>query len=202
MLFRLTPLTTFGVRAEGTADRFTFDRVRNADSVKLMSGFDLKPFALISGSAYVGVRRFNGLDERVPDYQGVVAAVDALYTVGVTRLILKVNRDLAYSYEPNEPYYGLTDVSLDVTERITQAWDIVGRGGMQWLDYRGLASTTDSRTRVDRARVYGAGIGYRIGETLRVGLDANYYHRTSPVVTLRDYDGLRFGASFSYGLPR
>src|SRR5262249_45637602 len=39
LLYRMTPLTTFGVRAEGAVDRFTFDHLRDANSVKVMSGF-------------------------------------------------------------------------------------------------------------------------------------------------------------------
>src|SRR5439155_6606171 len=52
--YRLTPLTTFVVNGEGLQDRFTFDRFRNADSIKVRSGFEMKPSALISGRAMVG----------------------------------------------------------------------------------------------------------------------------------------------------
>jgi Putative beta-barrel porin 2 len=200
--YRATPLTTFAVFVEDTADRFVSDPLRNANSLKVMSGIELKPFALIAGSAFIGVRRFNALDANVPDYQGLVAGVDATYTIAATRLGVKVNRDLAYSYEPMQPYYGLTDVNFEITERVTRAWDIVGRGGWQWLDYQQVVSASAAVPRADLGRVYGAGIGYRVGETLRFGVDANYYQRTSPALPLRDYQGFRVGASFSYGLSR
>jgi hypothetical protein len=200
--YRLTPLTTFVIQGEGVADRFMFNKIRDADSAKVMAGFELKPFALISGSAFVGYRRFKALDSDVPDDTGLVASVDATYTVAATRLGLKVNRDLNYSFEPTRPYYGLTAVDVSVTERVTHAWDIVARGGWQSLDYHQLASVADVGGRVDKGRVYGAGIGYRIGETLRLGIDANYYQRTSESLALREYEGLRFGASFSYGLSQ
>jgi len=51
-------------------------------------------------------------------------------------------------------------------------------------------------------RVYGAGIGYRVGEILRIGVDADYYQRTSEALTQHNYEGFRVGASFSYGLPQ
>jgi Putative beta-barrel porin 2 len=200
--YDLSPLTTFAIEAEGAADRFAFNKIRDADSVKVMSGFELKPFALISGSAYVGYRQFNALDPNVPDYRGLVASVDAIYTVAGTRLAVKLNRDLIYSYEPTEPYYGLTAVDVTITERITHAWDIVGRGGWHSLDYRQLASVADVSGRVDTGRVYGVGIGYRVGEILRIGVDANYYQRISEALTQHDYEGFRVGASFTYGLPQ
>jgi hypothetical protein len=200
--YRLTPLTTFVIEGEAIADRFAFTTIRNADSVKMMSGFQLKPLALISGSAFVGYRRFNALDTDVPDYTGLVASVDAAYTVSATRLAVKVNRDLIYSFEPTEPYYGLTAVDLTITERVTRAWEIVVRGGWQSLDYQQLASMADLGGRVDKGRVYGAGVGYRVGEILRIGVDANYYARVSDTLTLHNYEGFRVGASFSYGLPQ
>src|SRR5207248_7147703 len=96
---KLTPLTTFVVRAEGNHDRFTLDRIRSSDSVAVLPGFELKPLALISGSAFVGYRRFNALDVTVPDFQGLIAAVEARYTVSSTRFDVTANRDLVYSFE-------------------------------------------------------------------------------------------------------
>jgi hypothetical protein len=200
--YALTPLTTLTVNAEGAADRFVFDPLRNGDSIKVMSGLELKPLALISGSALVGVRRFNALDPSVPDYAGLVATVDAAYTVAATRLAVHLNRDLGYSFEPTEPYYGLTDVGVSITERVTRAWDLVARGGLQTLDYQQRASATALARRVDIVSVYGGGVGYRIGETLRLGVDANYYRRVSETLAQHDYEGFRVGASFSYGLPQ
>ncbi len=46
-----------------------------------MPGFELRPQALISGEAFVGVRRFATLSDQAPDYTGIVAAVKTAYTV-------------------------------------------------------------------------------------------------------------------------
>ena len=75
------------------------------------------------------------------------------------------------------------------------------RGGWQSLAYRnaaGSASSAGLPLRVDHGTVYGAGARYRLGETARIGVDANYYRRDSQN-TFRTYDGLRVGASVSYG---
>jgi hypothetical protein len=125
-----------------------------------------------------------------------------MYIHGATRLSVKVNRDLAYSYELTQPYYALTDLGLVITQRITKVWDVVGRGGLQTLEYQKLQSVLTPNVRTDTIRQYGAGVGYRLGQTLRLGFDAVQYRRQSSELALREYDGLRFGASISYGLPQ
>jgi hypothetical protein len=197
----LTPLTVFSVRTEAQQDRFVFERNRNANSIRVMPGFDLKPEALISGQVFVGVRQFNALNGDIPDFTGVVADVSATYTVHSTQLQVRTSRDLAFSYEEFEPYYAQLDSGLTVTQRVTTRWDIVGRGGHQTLAYRHVA-TQPLAPRTDRSWQAGTGIGYRPTGSYRVGLDATYFRRVSGASVLRNYEGLRAGLSFSYGLGR
>lgn len=200
--YKLTPLTTLVISTETGRDRFLVDSLRDSDSVKAMSGFELKPLALISGRAAVGYRHFNALSGEVPDYRGVVASVDATYALSATRVQVKLDRDLVYSYQQAEPYYALLDLGLAVTERVTRTWDLTGRVGWQSLGYQRVASASASGDRVDRGSRYGAGAGYRIGETLRMGIDIDYYARRSDWQVSREFDGLRVGGSFSYGLQQ
>jgi hypothetical protein len=200
--FKLTPLTTLVLGADSVQDRFRFNSIRDANSIRVLPGFELRPSALVSGKVFVGYRRFDALNQGVPDYQGPIAAVDATYIAGPTRFGLKVSRDLTYSYEPAQPYYALTDLGLIITERVTHTWDVVARGGRQTLDYKRLNSVAAGTARTDIVRQYGGGLGYRVGQTLRLGFDAIYYRRLSSEVALRDFAGLRFGASVSYGLPQ
>jgi hypothetical protein len=196
--YSLTPLTTFVVTNEITQDRFTFAQTKNADGVRVMPGFEFKPFALIAGKAFVGFRRLNLLSDTIPDFQGVVASVDTTYSVAATKVDAKVERDLVYSFELAEPYYALTDFRLSVTERISRNWDIVGTGGWQSLAYQGLRSAL-SPSRTDHVRQAGGGVGHRLGNTLRLGVDVNYLMRRSQD-SFREYTGLQVGASVSYGL--
>ena len=89
----------------------------------MLPGFELRPQALISGEAFVGMRQFKTFDAALPDYTGVVSNVKVKYTVSATRIALGVSRDLTYSYEVQQPYYALTDTNLELTERITHVWD-------------------------------------------------------------------------------
>lgn len=200
--YMLTPLTMMVVNTEAVQDRFEHDRLRNADSIAVRPGFEFKPFALISGGVSVGFRHFNALNESVRDYQGVVANVNVKYTLTTsTQLAALANRDVAFSFDETTPYYTLTTVGLMVTQRITSAWDVVGRGASEMLGYRALIGETAGESRTDRGGSFGLGFGYRIGESLRLGLDVNYYRRRSKLAQ-RNYDGVRAGASVSYGISQ
>jgi len=199
--YALTPLTTFVTTAEAVQDRFEHDRLRNADSISVRPGFEFKPFALISGKVAVGFRHFNVLNEAVRDYQGLVASVDARYTLGAATLIsARVNRDLMFSFDESLPYYALTESGVSITQRLASSWDVLARAGWQALAYRGVITSLDL-PRTDRGQMYGLGLGYLIEDTFRIGLDVNYYLRRSPL-TQRNYDGLRAGVSVSYGLSQ
>ena len=92
---------------------------------------------------------------------------------------------------------------VNVTERITHKWDVVGRVSRQTLALPERHSGHRPPERIDHSWMAGAGVGYRVGETLRLGFDANYYRRTvDRTDRVRNYEGLRVGASISYGLPQ
>ena len=201
--YAMTPLTTFVVDTDIGRDRFELTKLRDTDSVRVMPGFEIKPLALISGRVFVGFRQFKPLTETLPEYRGVVASVKATYIRTSTRFELKVDRDLAYSYEPTRPYYALLDYGLTVTQRITSAWELVGRGNRQTLAYRMLGGLDGVATPPgDKGYVFGGGLGYRLGETFRLGLDTNYYTRRSEIEGRRDYEGLRVFGSISYGIQQ
>jgi hypothetical protein len=211
--YAASPLTTFVIRSEIGRDRFTTVSLRDSDSVRVMPGFELKPLALISGEVFVGYRHLSALDARVPDFTGLVAAVKAKYTRDATRFEVKVDRDLAYSYAITRPYYALLDAGLTVTQRLGLSWEIVGRGSRQSLAYRLVSSaaatdpsgvlpgTADNAT-TDRGHIFGTGVGYRVGEALRLGLDVNYATRRSEIEGRRDFNGLRVFGSIAYGIQQ
>jgi hypothetical protein len=207
--YALTPLTTFVTDVEVSRDRFEVSRFRDTDSVKVLPGFELKPLALISGTVFVGYRQFNPLDAGVPDYRGVVAAVKARYTRAATRLDLIVDRDIAYSFEVDQPYYALLDYGLTVTQRVTSRWDLVAQGSLQRLAYRSFRpladvdgfAATGGHDRVDRGHIYGGGLGYRLNETTRIGFNVAQTKRESSAL-LRSFEGTRAFASITYGIQQ
>jgi hypothetical protein len=195
---QLTPLTTFVVSVEQRWDRFVYESFRDADALGVTPGFEFKPFALIDGSLYVGYRHFRTLSAAVPDYTGPSAAVDLGYTVRATRLTGRVTRDVTYSFDELEPYYVLTDAGLTVIQRITSHWDVKGSASRGLLDYEAVAITT---ARTDHVSQYGFGGGYRLGETVRFGVDANHVKRESELPG-RSYEGWRIGGTIDYGVKQ
>jgi hypothetical protein len=200
--YRLTPLTTLLMSADAMQDRFDHDRLRNTDSFSVRSGFEFKPHALISGTVTAGFRHFNVLSDVVPDYHGPVAAVDAKYLLTTsTQLKARVNRDIQFSFDELTPYYTLSDSGLTITQRIATSWDVIAAGSMQSLAYRSVKLAPVSSARTDRSQVVSLGVGYLVGDTMRIGFDVNYYARQSKIAD-RNYDGFRAGASVTYGIQR
>jgi hypothetical protein len=206
--YRLTPLTTLILDAETERQRFEFTPVRDSNSVRVVPGVEFNRFALINGNAHVGFRRLKMLTPGMPDYTGLVASINLGYTLlGATRFSVGVQRDVEYSFEVTEPYYLLTGLSGSVTQAVGGPWDVVGRLGTQRLAYQrtltdgaGTApqAIPSATGRVDTIRFYGGGIGYKVGPTVRLGFNADYFTRTSDRVT-REYRGLRAGTSVTYG---
>ena len=200
--YNLTPLTTLVVVSEATQDRFAHEDLRNSDSYAVKPGFQFKPFALIAGDVSVGYRHFNVLNDSVQDFSGVVAAVDARYTMTTsTQLTAQVSRDIAFSYQEQFPYYALTTSALMLRQRLSSSWDVVARGGLQTLAYGAVTTDPSNVPFTDHGHFYGVGLGYLIGETLRIGFDANYYLRKSQEA-FRTFNGFRAGASVSYGISQ
>jgi len=195
----VTPLTTFVTSAQTVRDRFEFSPSRNTNSIRVETGFDLTPFALISGRGRIGYRTLNGLGT-TPDYSGVVASVAVGSTIkGRTHVDVAAERDVNYSIEPAYRYFLLTGVTAVVTPRLTQRWDTQGRVGVQRLAYRGIDGISDLlRNRIDHLRVIGVGVGYRMGRDMRIGFNVDRERRASPVQR-RTYLGYRTGISVAYG---
>jgi hypothetical protein len=202
MRFVATPLTTFVVRADTRRDRFEFSQLRNSTSYGIVPGVEFKPLALISGSASVGFRSLAPADPAIPDYRGVVAAVQLGYTMrDRLRLAVDVKRDVEYSFTDEDPYYLVTGAHLTITQALGAAWDAVARGGTDHLAYRirivpGTASTGMGRT--DRVNTVGIGIGRHLNSDVRIGLDIDHVQRNS-VLRERSYAGYRVGGSITYG---
>jgi len=201
--YRWSPLTTFVVRGEAESDRFVSSPERNTDSTRFVGGVELKPRALVSGSAYVGVRRFVGLSDVLPDYQGLVASVGVGYTLlGATRLGFTADRDVSYSFERLQPYYVREGYGMSVRQALGRRFDVqVGaqRYAYGYRDLAGAGAPPPGASRVDVTRNLDASIGFRPNRDTRVGVGASYWERTSNQRLFRDYRGLRAGLGVTYG---
>ncbi len=196
--YELTPLTTLVVRTAVQHDRFDFTPLRNSNSVSITPGFEFKPFALISGKAFVGYRRFTALDPSVPDYAGLTAEVNVTYVVReMTKVFVNARRDLEYSFENLQPYYIASGADFMVMQMFGPRWDLLAKTGRSRLNYHNIVTTAGEERR-DLMSNWGLGLGRHLSGGVRVGFDADYLRRVS-VIDGRGFHGFRFGGSVTYG---
>jgi hypothetical protein len=197
-----SPLTTFALKADVLEDRFPYSPVRNNNSLRIMPGVELKPRALISGSAYVGVRQSRTLDDAMPEFQGLVASARLQYILkGATRIEFKSERDINYSIDLLQPYYVSTGFGVNVQRHLAGRFDVMVGSDRYRNDYRHLTplDATNFLARSDTIRNYSASVGYRLGKTGRLGFGGTYWQRDSNVLQIHTYDALRLGTSLTYG---
>jgi hypothetical protein len=200
--YALTPLTTLELDAQQYRNEFAIIPERNSDAVRVTSGVEFKPLALVSGRAHIGVLRRTFVDGNVPQFQGMFARIDLSYTLlGRTQFALGVQRDLASSYRADQRDYLQAGVQFSVTHRLTSAWDVGGTLGRFGLNY-GLGDSSGTGTLADmspaeRVLSYGADVGYRVGST-RVGFQIARQARTSDFSRGRDYERTRIASSLTY----
>ncbi len=197
---QVTPLTSISLTATRSQVRFEFSSLRDSNSTSISSTISLDPFALIKGSATFGYRDFEPLAPGLQNFKGATAVVDLSYTLlGTTRFSVTAARDVAYSYDVNQPYYLQTGVTGSIAQHLFGPFDVVGRAGAQNLAYRDRAGAiVQVSNRVDYVHTYGGGTGYRMGKNLRLGFNVDETKRISDV-SERQYNNLTMGTSATYG---
>lgn len=196
--YALTPLTTLSLDVDRERDRFDFATVRNSDSLRIGPAVEFKPFALISGRAYVGFRERTFHDPAIPKFTGTAARVDLTYTLlGRTSFNFAAERDLAYSYRQTNDDYVNTDLALSVNHRLAEPWDVGARVGRGRLAYRASLPGSPVVSYAERVRSAGAEVGYRLGHT-RLGFHVDYFTRDSDIEAFRRYDRLLVSSSVTY----
>jgi hypothetical protein len=206
--FDVTPLTRVNLRGQFTQERFPFSPVRDADSLSLVPGVEFQPRALISGSASVGVRRFQPKSGHLPDFTGVVASANLSYAFrGATRFRFTAIHDLAYSYSELEPYYVIAGYGLSVSRHLSGRFDVTAGGDWQTHRYRRLTLIVPGESvapalppTVNTIHIWSASVGYRLWRTQRLGLGATYRERDASSEPELAYSGLRIMLSVDSGL--
>ncbi len=113
--------------------------------------------------------------------------------LGRTRLTVRAQRDLSYSYRPGERDYLQTGTEGIVTHRLGTAWDISGNVGRFNLLY-GLG---DRSGRTERVLYYGVDVGRNMFRS-RLGFQVARQTRSSDFSARREYEEMRISSSLSY----
>jgi hypothetical protein len=196
----LTPLTSLTFDFARQEDRFLYSTIRDSNSTRITGGVRFDPFAIIKGSAVIGVRKFTPLSAAVIGYTGPTAAVDLSYVAKeTTKIGVQVNRDLQYSFELSQPYYVQAGLGFTLDQRVAGPWDVTGKFNAQRLSYQNNVITDlFAPERVDHVRIYGGGVLYRMGRDMKAAFTIERQSRKSPVELL-EYSGLRYGGAVTYG---
>ncbi len=197
----LTPLTSISVDVGRVQDRFDASPLRDSDSTTAGVQVSFDPNALIRGSARFGYRDFKPLSPDVPAFQGSTIAVNLAYVLlGSTRFDFTASRDLQYSFDVDRPYYLQTGYGASIAQQIFGPIDVIAGFSRYNLDYRQRVGTVDGiRADNDKIRSYRGGVGYHLGQDLRVGVTIEKQKRISDL-PIRSFNGLRIGASVTYGV--
>jgi hypothetical protein len=203
--YRRTPLTTIVVRTETSQDRFAFSPLRDANTLRIQPGVEFRPPALIAGSAYIGMQRLDALHDELPDFRGMVGSARLRFRLPrATVLEFAGDRDLAYSYEPLQPYFVVDGYGATVRRQIVRRFDASVGAQRQRYTYRDLivsnpASRPSGAGREDMTVVYTASIGYAVNRDTRMGVGVSRVKRDSSANRFAAYEGLRVGTSVTYG---
>jgi len=193
----VTPLTTVSVVVTQERDRFDHSSERDSDTLRISPTVTFSPLAILTGTASFGYRRFDVLSGAAPDYHGFVASL----TLGTTVLEhhhfdATFGRDVQYSYEQDAIYYVETGLQGVWTWQIVKPIDLRLEGSRSRLHYPSTALTGSTD---DTAYTYGGGVAYRIRDTLRVGLNADFRARESERGADRGFDSHRIYATVTWG---
>ena len=198
---QLTPFTLVSLAVSHEEQRFRVAGERDSDSLRITPTVAFSPEAVLNGSIAIGYRRFTPRTDAFAAYSGLVATV----TVGTTlwnrhRVEGVFARDIRYSYERDTPYYLATGGNVTVTSQIAGPFDLRLTGSRQSLAYRGRrGSPAVERPGSDSATSYGGGIGYRLPNQLRLGLNTEWSGRDSDRSLDREFRNRRIFASVTWG---
>lgn len=197
----LTPLTSITFSGGRSQQRFKSAALRDSTSTDYSVGVTFDPAALIKGNATVGYTVYKPEASDLVGYSGTTASAGLTYTLlGSTRISGTITREVEFSYDVNQPYYLLTGGTVSIAQQIFGPVDGVARIGAQRLRYQSrTGAVVAAPDRMDHVRLYGGGVGTHVGRDLRLGFNIDKVRRTS-VLTEREYEGLRYGLSLTYGL--
>ncbi|HEX2343258.1 MAG TPA: outer membrane beta-barrel protein [Vicinamibacterales bacterium] len=198
--FTLTPLTTLQVTGLYQRDRFDTALGRDSTTWRIVPTLEFAPDALISGRLTVGFTSFEPESPSIEPYRGLTTSGALAWSIDTTKLEGRIERDVRYSYELLQPYYLTTGGQITLTQIIAGPLDVQLSAGRQRLEYRDNDAALDLSIgeRADTIVIWSAGIGYRLGDTARIGINYEDASRDSPVL-LRTFDRHRIYGSLSYG---
>ncbi|MCA1562899.1 MAG: outer membrane beta-barrel protein [Acidobacteria bacterium] len=121
----LTPLTSLAVVVSSERSRFELSPLRDSNTLRIAPTITFSPMGLITGTASLGYRRFDGKDPSLPDYSGLVASGSlSVLLANRFKVDATFTRDVRYSFEEQQPYYLVTGGRGTVTTQLAGGFDV------------------------------------------------------------------------------
>ena len=194
----LSPLTTFSVIVGHDELVFEQEPLRNSTSMRVLPTLTFNPAGIINGSASFGYKHFDGEDPSMPEYSGFAMNGSVSVLLGQRfRVESRFTRDVQYSYEEALPYYVLTGARGTLATQLTGLLDFRLTAGHDRMSYRAYDGADSPGT--DRQRLFGGGVGIRIGDRKRIVIQAEFLERNSSRGHLREFEKHRIFGSLSWG---
>lgn len=194
----LSPLTTLSLVVGRDELDFDHTPLRNATATRILPTLTFSPAGLINGTAAVGYKRFDGNDPSMPDYKGLVMNGTVSVLLGQRyRVETQFTRDVQYSYEEAVPYYVLTGGRGTLATHLTSLFEVRATAGYDSMRYTAYDHADSPGT--DAQRLYGGGIGFRIGDRKRLLLQVEFIERNSDRDRLREFTNHRIFGTFTWG---
>jgi len=195
----LTPLTALSLGVARESTRFELTPRRDSHSLRIAPLLTFSPLGLLTGTASIGYRRFDGVDPSLPDYSGLTASGTLSVLLGGRfKVETAFARDVRYSYEETLPYYVQSGGRLSVAVGLVAGLDARVMAGRETMDYRAFDGEASAGT--DRFLTYGGGFGYRVAPQLQFVLTAEYVERESATDITREYTNHRIFGALSWGV--
>ena len=186
--FEMTPLATFVARIEREHSTFHEAIDRNATGWGVMPGFEIKPLALLAGSAFVGFRHLTLSDPAVPSFSGIAADVNVLLASDAGGAARRSPRQ--FSYLEDDPYY-VSTAEASVQQAIVGDWDPTDGSAASGSPTRIARTGEVDVNRVDHAVTAAIGLGYWFKFAALPGVDLVYGGRARRCG--RTYHGFKVG---------
>lgn len=204
--YGITTKTTLILAGDQQWDRFLESPIRDADSNRVVAGFELLSATRLSGRAVGGVRSFRPKRSEVARLHGI-ADVALSYQVSLkTRFDARYRRDLDYSAfvtSGQTPTVATESFGLELFKVLVARLDLRLRGSLSRLASDGdvaLELPDEGLVVAPRQDDYWeavADLGYTFGSRLRVGVAASYANRDS-TISYFGVRGLVVGATITY----
>lgn len=197
--FELTPLTMLLVDAE--YEEATFDGTSTRDNTgwSVMPMLRFQPDAYISGEIMVGVKTLKPKNPALVGFEGFVARGNiTLSLLDLTELTVELERNTEYSLDELHPYFVQTGGRITVIQQIGGPFDVRVTGGRYALSYRDLPDPVLGPRGNERLTLGALGVGYRLTDSIRLGLTGQVESRRSLSRPNRDYDRTVYYGSLSY----